>query len=71
MTPKNWTLEGKIQKAQQQQTEGLSMYLHQRYTYRVLQPIQMLLIMLYVTAEPPVSGSTETALKFKCEIQIG
>ena len=69
MTPKNWTSEGKIQKAQWQQTEG--MYLHQRYTYRVLQPIQMLLIMLYVMAEPPVQGSTETALKFKCEIQIG
>ena len=43
----------------------------QRYTYRVLQTIQMKLILLYVWAEPAVLGSTETALKFKYEIQIG
>ena len=43
----------------------------QRYTYRVLQTIQMKLILLCVWAEPVVLGSTRTALKFKYEIQIG
>ena len=43
----------------------------QRYTYRVLQTIQMKLILLCVWAEPAVCGSTKTALKFKYEIQIG
>ena len=43
----------------------------QRYTYRVLQTIQMKLILLCVWAEPAVLGSTKTALKFKYEIQIG
>jgi hypothetical protein len=37
----------------------------QRYTYRVLQTIQMKLILLCVWAEPVVLGSTKTALKFK------
>ena len=36
----------------------------QRYTYRVLQTIQMKLILLCVWAEPAVLGSTKTALKF-------
>ena len=40
----------------------------QRYTYRVLQTIQMKLILLCVCAEPAVLGSTKTALKFKYEI---
>ena len=40
----------------------------QRYTYRVLQTIQMKLIVLCVWAEPAVLGSTKTALKFKYEI---
>ena len=40
----------------------------QRYTYRVLQTIQMKLILLCVLAEPAVLGSTRTALKFKYEI---
>ena len=40
----------------------------QRYTYRVLQTIQMKLIILCVWAEPAVLGSTKTALKFKYEI---
>ena len=40
----------------------------QRYTYRVLQTIQMKLILLCVWAEPAVLGSTKTALKFKYEI---
>ena len=31
----------------------------------------MKLIILFVWAEPAVLGSTKTALKFKCEIQIG
>ena len=43
----------------------------QRYTYRVLQTIQMKLILLCVWAEPAVLGSMRTALKFKYEIQIG
>ena len=42
--------------------------LAQRYTYRVLQAIQMKLILLCVWAEPAVLGSTKTALKFKYEI---
>ena len=40
----------------------------QRYTYRVLQTIQMKLILLCVWADPAVLGSTKTALKFKYEI---
>ena len=40
----------------------------QRYTYRVLQTIQMKLILLCVWAEPAVLGSAKTALKFKYEI---
>ena len=40
----------------------------QRYTYRVLQTIQMKLILLCVWAERAVSGSDKTALKFKYEI---
>ena len=40
----------------------------QRYTYKVLQTIQMKLILLCVWAESAVLGSTETALKFKYEI---
>ena len=40
----------------------------QRYTYRVLQAIQMELILLCLGAEPAILGSTKTALKFKYEI---
>ena len=40
----------------------------QRYTYRVLQTIQIKLILLCVWAEPANLGSTKTALKFKYEI---
>ena len=43
----------------------------QRYTYRVLQTIQMKLILLCVWAELAVLSSAKTALKFKYEIQIG
>ena len=42
--------------------------LAQRYTYRVLQTIQMKLILLCAWAERAVLGSTKTALKFKYEI---
>ena len=42
--------------------------LNQRYTYRVLQTIQMKLILLCVWAEPAVLGDAKTALKFKWEI---
>ena len=47
---------------------------NQRYTYRVLQTIQMKLILLCVWAEWAewaVLGSAKTALKFKYEILIG
>ena len=40
----------------------------QRYTYRVLQTIQMKLVFLCVWAEPAILGSAKTALKFKYEI---
>ena len=40
----------------------------QRYTYRVLQTIQMKLIFVCVWAEPAILGSAKTALKFKFEI---
>ena len=40
----------------------------QRYTYRVLQTIQMKLIVLWVWAEQAVLGRAKTALKFKYEI---
>ena len=36
----------------------------QRYTYRVLQTIQMKLILFCVWAEPAALGSAKTALKF-------
>ena len=39
----------------------------QRYTYRVLQTIQMKLILLWVWAERAVLGRAKTALKFKYE----
>ena len=42
--------------------------LFQKYTYRVLQTIQMKLILLCVWAEPAILGSTKTALKTKYEI---
>ena len=40
----------------------------QRHTYRVLQTIQMKLILLSVWAERAVLGGAKTALKFKYEI---
>ena len=43
----------------------------QRYTYRVLQTIQMNLILLWVWAEWAVWGRAKTPLKFKYEIQTG
>jgi hypothetical protein len=43
----------------------------QRYTYRMIQTIQMKLILLCVWAERAVLGSAKTALKFKYEIKIG
>ena len=39
-----------------------------RYTYRVLQTIQMKLILLCDWAEQAVLGSAKTALKFEYEI---
>ena len=43
----------------------------QRYTYRVLQTIQIELILLCVWAESVILGSAKTALKIKYEINIG
>ena len=40
----------------------------QRYTNRVLQTIQMILILLWVWAEQAVLGRAKTALKFMYEI---
>ena len=40
----------------------------QRYTYRVLQTIQMKLILLCVWAEQAVLGSAKIAFEFKYEI---
>ena len=40
----------------------------QRYTYRVLQTIQMKLIFLCVWAERAILGIAKTALKFKYEV---
>ena len=40
----------------------------QRYTYRVLQTIQIKLILLCVWAERAVLGNAKTALEFKYEI---
>ena len=40
----------------------------QRYTYRVLQTIQVTLILLYVWVERAALGFAKTALKFKYEI---
>ena len=40
----------------------------QRYTYRVLQTIQMKLILLCVWVERAILGSAKTALEFKHEI---
>ena len=43
-------------------------YFNKRYTYRVLQTIQMKLILLYVWVEQAILGSAKTAFKFKYEI---
>ena len=49
-------------------SEAVFYEVNQRYTYRVLQTIQMKIIPLCVWAEPAVLGSTKTALRFKYEI---
>jgi hypothetical protein len=41
----------------------------QRYTYRVLQNIQMKLILLCVWAEPAVLGNTKTALNSNMKLK--
>ena len=47
----------------------LQIFCHcQRYTYRVLQTIQMKLILLWVWADWAVLGRAKTDLKFKYEI---
>ena len=47
------------------------LHFDQRYTYKVLQTIQMKLILLCVLAERVILGSDTTALKFKYKIFIG
>ena len=47
---------------------AVSLRPRQRYTYRVLQTIQMKLILLCVWAERAILGSAKSALKFKYEI---
>ena len=47
---------------------GTTLASWQRYTYRVLQTIQMKPILLSVRAERAVLGSAKTALEFKYEI---
>ena len=44
---------------------------YHRYTYRVLQTIQMKTILLCVWAEWAVLGSAKTASKFEYEIKLG
>ena len=46
----------------------LALSIGQRYTYRVIQTIQMKVILLKVWAEGAVLGRTKTALKFKYEV---
>ena len=48
--------------------KNLNSGLEQRYTYRVLQTIQMKVILLCVWVEQAVLGIAKTALKFKYEI---
>ena len=43
---------------------------NQRYTYRVLQTIQMKLILLCVWLDRAVLGGAKSDLKFKYEIEI-
>ena len=52
-----------VQKTQRDSTTGRDIHM-----YRVLQTIQMKLILLCVRAERAVLGSAKTALKFKYEI---
>ena len=49
-------------------TNAFYLCYYQRYTYRVLQTIQMKLILLCVWAEQAVLGSAKTALKLQYEI---
>ena len=49
-------------------TQHCDMAHSKRYTYRVLQTIQMKHILLCVWAERAILGSAKTALKFKYEI---
>ena len=51
-----------------QKHKSVFLYKIQRYTHRVLQTIQMKLILLLVWAERAILGRAKTALKFKYEI---
>ena len=61
-------LETPLRKMLDQGESDFNLTLRQRYTYRVLQTIQMKLILLCVWAERAALGSAKTALKFKYEI---
>ena len=56
--------EGEKREEKMEKSEAL----HQRYTYRVLQTIQVKVILLCVWAERAISGSAEIGLKLKYEI---
>ena len=61
-----------VQKSKQERLAVQTNPVHlQRYTYRVLQTIQIKFILLCVWAEPAVLVSTTTTLELKYEIQIG
>ena len=64
MSVENRTRKKEEYEAKEDSEEGH----YQRYSYRVLQKIQMKLILLYVWSEPAILGSSKTALKFKYEI---
>ena len=51
-----------------QRNEEVLNFQPESYTYRVLQTIQMKLILLCVWAEPAIFDSAKTALRFKYEI---
>ena len=60
-------LEASNYTVKQKCLDEISFFL-QRYTYRVLQTIQMKLIILCVLAELAILGRAKTALRFKYEI---
>ena len=65
----NQSFPSNIEEDMKQSTKNYRVYRsNQKYTYRVLQTIQMKPILLCVWAYLAVLGSIKTALKFKYEI---